>query len=235
MNTLKKHATKEITQFELSKNVLNNLKHFNLTQTGKLVLLALVDCYNPENGAVVFPSIEFIADKIGVGLTATKQAIKDLILEGLIIKSKRSKIQGNYNKYLLTLKVQNPTSEQSETELFKRSDSDRFHDNKQTNNNKEITNVVCLKKEVTDAEILENYAKQKGAERVNAYVNALKISGAAANIIGQYREKEGVSRYWNDQADKTSEMVTEYKNMKGDEPTENFKNLKAKLLEICKK
>ena len=230
----KKHDSHAFTQFELSKNILNNLKHFNLTPTGKLVLLVLVDCYNPQNGSVVFPSIEFIAEKIGVGLTATKQAIKDLILEGLIIKSKRGKIQGNYNKYLLTPKVQNPTSEQSENEFFKQSHSDRLYI-EQKKENKKITNVVSFKKEVSDAEILENYAKQKGAERVNAYVNALKISGAAANIIGQYREKEGVSRYWNNQAEKTSEMVNEYKTMKGDAPTENFKNLKAKLIEICKR
>ena len=119
MEVAKKHEGHGFSQFELSKNVLHNLKHFDLTPTGKLVLLVLVDCFNPENKSVVFPSMEFIADMAGIGLTATKQAIKDLILTGCIIKSKRGKIRGNYNKYLLTLKVRNTTSEQSENELFK--------------------------------------------------------------------------------------------------------------------
>lgn len=97
MEVAKKHEEHGFSQFELSKNVLHNLKHFDLTPTGKLVLLVLVDCYNPEHNAVVFPSMEFIADMAGIGLTATKQAIRDLILIGCIIKSKRSKIKGNYN------------------------------------------------------------------------------------------------------------------------------------------
>lgn len=233
--TLKKHAKHGFTQFEFSKIVLHNLKHFELTPTGKLVLLVLVDCYNPENKAVVFPSIEFIADMAGVGLTATKQAIKDLINQGLIIKSKRGKIQGNYNKYLLTPKVQNPTSEQSENEFLKQSDSDRFmYNNKLLKTKKEQTNnVVALK--ISDREILEDYAKKNGAENIQAYVNALYIKGVTAEIIKQYREKEGVSKYWNRQAEKTSEIVKEITNYESDAPTENFKALKAKLIELCAK
>lgn len=238
--TLKKHANHGFTQFELSKNVLHNLKHFNLTPTGKLVLLVLVDCYNPENKAVVFPSIEFIANMAGVGLTATKQAIKDLINEGLIIKSKRSKIQGNYNKYLLTLKVQNPTSEQSENEFFKQSECDRFmNKNKQLKTKKEQTNnVVVLKtqiEEISDREILEDYAKKNGAENIQAYVNALYIKGVTAEIIKQYREKEGVSKYWERQAAQTSELIRQMKEQKGDPMPESFKALKAKLKTACKK
>jgi hypothetical protein len=183
----------------------------------------------------VFPSIEFIADMAGVGLTATKQAIKDLINQGLIIKSKRGKIQGNYNKYLLTPKVQNPTSEQSENEFLKQSDSDHFmYNNKLLKTKKEQTNnVVALK--ISDREILEDYAKKNGAENIKAYVNALYIKGVTAEIIKQYREKEGVSKYWNRQAEKTSEIVKEITNYESDAPTENFKALKAKLIELCAK
>lgn len=233
MKLAKKHEERGITQFELSKIVLNNLKCFKLTPIGKLVLLVLVDCYNPENGSVVFPSIDFIAEKAGVGLTATKQAIKDLISEGLIIKSKRGKIHGNYNKYLLTPKVQNSTAEQSENEFFKQSDSDRLHE-QQTKENKKITNVVNLKSKKDDTELLEQYAKKMGAQNVRAYVNALKISGAAAKVIDQEREKEGVKIYWNKQAIKTSELVQEYKTLEADEPTESFKALKAKLIDLCR-
>lgn len=233
MELAKKHVEHGFTQFELSKNVLHNLKHFDLTPTGKLVLLVLVDCYNPENQAVVFPSMEFIADMAGIGLTATKQAIKDLINTGCIIKSKRGKIKGNYNKYLLTLKVQNTTCEQSENELFKQSESDRFHE-EQKRENKKRTNVVDFKEEIRDAQILANYAEKHGATNIKAYVNSLKISGAAAKIIEQYREKEGVSKYWNNQAKKTSQLVQEYKTFEAAEPTENFKALKAKLQAMCR-
>ena len=226
----KKAVSQGVTQFELSKNVLHNLKHFDLTPTGKLVLLVLVDCYNPENKAVVFPSMEFIADMAGIGLTATKQAIKDLINIGCIIKSKRGKIRGNYNKYLLTLKVQNLTSEQSENEFLKQSESDRFYI-EQKKEIKKRTNVV---EEIRDAQILAEYAEKHGATNVKAYVNSLKISGAAAKIIEQYREKEGVSKYWNNQAVKTSKLVQEYKTFEAAEPTESFKALKAKLQAMCR-
>ena len=168
----KKAVSQGVTQFELSKNVLHNLKHFDLTPTGKLVLLVLVDCYNPENKAVVFPSMEFIADMAGIGLTATKQAIKDLINTGCIIKSKRGKIRGNYNKYLLTLKVQNLTDKQAENELFKKSDSDRFYI-EQKKEIKKRTNVV---EEIRDAQILADYAEKHGATNIKAYVKKTDLN-----------------------------------------------------------
>lgn len=231
MKVAKKHEGHGFSQFELSKNVLHNLKHFDLTPTGKLVLLVLVDCFNPENNAVVFPSMEFIADMAGIGLTATKQAIKDLILTGCIIKSKRGKIRGNYNKYLLTLKVRNTTSEQSENELFKQSDSDRFHEEQKKRTNKEQTNVVEFQK--TDIQILQEYAKEHGATNIQGYINALKIKGVAADIIKQYREKEGVSKYWENQAAQTSEMIRQIRSQKGDPMPESFKQLRKTLFKSC--
>ena len=234
MELAKKHEGHGFSQFELSKNVLHNLKHFDLTPTGKLVLLVLVDCYNPENKSVVFPSMEFIADMAGIGLTATKQAIKDLILTGCIIKSKRGKIRGNYNKYLLTLKVRNTTSEQSENELFKQSDSDRFHEEQKKRTKKEQTNVVNIKKnqkeDVRDIQILEQYAKEHGATNIQGYINALKLKGAAAEIIKQYREKEQAEQYWNKQAAQTSEIIKQMREQKGSPMPDSFRALKAKLM-----
>lgn len=124
-NTVKKQANSGVSQFEITSNLLRNLNKFNLTPVTKLVLLELTTHLNEDrNGSVVFPSVNYIADVLGIGLTATKKAIKDLINEGLIIKSKRSKVQGNYNKYLITPKVQNLTSERSENECFKKPDND---------------------------------------------------------------------------------------------------------------
>lgn len=125
-STAKIHAGHAFSQFELTKTVLHNLKHFKLKPQTKTVLWVLVDCYNPTNGSVVFPSMEYIAEIGAMGLTSAKEGIKELINKGLIIKSKRGKIRGNYNKYLLTPKVQNPTAQQSENELFKQSETDCF-------------------------------------------------------------------------------------------------------------
>ena len=126
-NTVKSMPIKGISQFELTSNLLRNLNKFNLTPVTKLVLLELTTHLNDnKNGSVVFPSVNYIADVLGIGLTAAKKAIKDLINEGLIIKSKRSKVNGNYNKYLITPKVQNSACERSEIEPFKKSESDSF-------------------------------------------------------------------------------------------------------------
>lgn len=161
--TAKKHATHAITGFELTKIVLHNLQHWGLKHTTKPVLFVLVDCYNPENGSVVFPSMEYIARIADVSLTSAKEGIKELINKGLIIKSKRGKIRGNYNKYLLTPKIQNPTSEQPENELLKQSDSDPFmiKTNKERKNKKQTTIVEEIKP-VNDVVVsLKNFSSRK--------------------------------------------------------------------------
>ena len=76
METAKKQAVKNFSQFELTTYLLQNLKNFNLTPIAKLVLLELSSHYNEEkNNAVVFPSTPYIAETLGIGLTATKKAI----------------------------------------------------------------------------------------------------------------------------------------------------------------
>ena len=146
-NSVKSMSEHGFTQFEITSNLLRNLNKFNLTPVTKLVLLELTTHLNEDkNGSVVFPSVNYIADVLGIGLTATKKAIKDLINEGLIIKSKRSKVQGNYNKYLINPKVQNLTCERSENECFKKTDNDRFliTNKKRINKKQTKTNVVVL-------------------------------------------------------------------------------------------
>ena len=164
---LKQHES--CSQFEVTSNLLRNLYKFNLTPVTKLVLLELTTHLNEsKNGSVVFPSVGYIAEVLGIGLTAAKKAINDLIKEGLIIKSKRDKVKGNYNKYLLTKKVQNLTSEPSENDSFKKTKSDLFM----------ITNKHEQKKEQTesggnvysgDDEILADYAIKHNARNVQAY------------------------------------------------------------------
>ncbi len=81
------------TAFELGKIVLNNLFRFDLTNTCKLVLLSLIDCYNPKN-KYVFPKQSTIAKKIGVGTHSVARAIKSL--EKLCIISKTRKYSNLY-------------------------------------------------------------------------------------------------------------------------------------------
>jgi len=247
-----KHVKKGFSQFELSKNVLHNLKHLNLTPTGKLVLLILVDCYNPEHNAVVFPSMEYIADMAGIGLTATKQAIRDLILIGCIIKSKRSKVRGNYNKYLLTKKIQYRASEQpqneflfqsqksdndrlksSENDCFKKPDSDRFHEEqkKEQKNN----NVVVFKKNNLSSEdmsILKDYALSKSAKNIDGYISALISSGAAPDIIREEKKKREALKIDNAGCERTAKHIEEYRRIEGCPPPPCFIELRKKLLEM---
>lgn len=132
-----------LSGYELTYSTIHNIGKYNLTATAKLVLILLTTHYNESiNGNVVFPSMPYIAETLGIGLTATKKAIKDLIEQGLILKSKRNKVRGNLNKYGLSpcLKVQKTTVKQSENEPFKRSENDLFMINSNNKLNKETTN-----------------------------------------------------------------------------------------------
>jgi len=72
------------TQFKLSKITLQSLSKFNISPTAKLVLLYLIDCYNPAN-IYMFPKQETIVKIIGVSLSSVKRAIKELSKANIII------------------------------------------------------------------------------------------------------------------------------------------------------
>lgn len=180
-NLAKSMPIKAVSQYEITTSLLRNLYKYDLTPVTKLVLLELTTHLNEnKNGAVVFPSISYIAEVLGIGLTATKKAINDLIKQGLIIKSKRSKIKGNYNMYVLTPKVQNLTSERSKIECFKKSNNNLFLKEQIKETNKP-TNV-------DDFKILKDYAVKHNAKNINAYINFLKKSGSDKQIIKDYKQ-----------------------------------------------
>ena len=208
MNTVLKRETVNLSQFEITSDLLRNLYKFNLTPVTKLVLLELTTHLNEsKNGSVVFPSVDYIAEVLGIGLTATKKAISDLIKEGFIIKTKRNNVKGNFNKYLLTskitglknndtnilsqqgIKMRNSTSERSENELFKRSDSDLFL--LRTNKPKQIEQQTVRGENVYsgDDAILYDYAKKRANKSVDAYIKKLKESKSAEKIIAEYKKK----------------------------------------------
>ena len=191
-----------LSQYELTTELLRNLYKFDLTPITKLVLLELTTHLNEsKNGSVVFPSINYIAKVLGIGLTAAKKAINDLIKEGIIIKSKRDNVKGNYNKYLLRhdkinfnevknenryiytpedINSQKTANKQPKNEFFKRSENDLSII--RTNNIEQINNK--------DEVILRKYAIKYGAKKVNAYVDALRKNGSAEKIISEYKEKQ---------------------------------------------
>lgn len=72
------------TQFKLSKITLQNLSKFNISPTAKLVLLYLIDCYNPTK-IYMFPKQETISDKLGISLSSVKRAVKELSKAGIIV------------------------------------------------------------------------------------------------------------------------------------------------------
>lgn len=197
--SMSEHA---LSQFEITSDLLRNLYKFDLTPVTKLVLLELTTHLNEnKNGPVVFPSVGYVAEVLGIGLTACKKAINDLIKAGLIIKSKRDNIKGNYNKYLLRLAKfdfktgknkneykytqtdingQKTTNKPSENELLKQSNSDLFYIG--TNNNEKINNK--------DEEYLKIYAQKKGARNVQAYITAIKKNGGVTQIIEKFKKNE---------------------------------------------
>jgi len=72
------------TQFKLSKITLQSLSKFNISPTAKLVLLYLIDCYNPAK-SYIFPKQETIADKLGISASSVRRGIKELSKAGLIV------------------------------------------------------------------------------------------------------------------------------------------------------
>lgn len=212
-NTVKTMSQHGFTQFELTKEIVTNLQQFKLTPTAKLVLILLTTHYNEEkNGAVVFPSMPYIAETLGIGLTATKQAIKDLINEGLLIKAKRGEIKGNYNKYLLTPKVRKTTDEQSQNELFKKSDSDLSYigTNKQEQK-KEQTSFDWGENVYSTEEycVLKDYAIKHNARNINAYIAKLKANGSDKSVLKEHRKKAFITQRAKTTQKETQQLIAE--------------------------
>lgn len=212
MNTVKKHAQHGFSQFELTTKIVKNLNKYDITPTAKLVLILLTTHFNEEkNGAVVFPSMPYISETLGISLTATKQAIKDLVSEGLILQSKREKIRGNYNKYILTQKVHNSTVEQAENESFKRAESDlSFIGTNKKNEIKEQNKEGGENVYKGDDLILYEYAKKKAKYNVYSFVKAIKERGGDKKIISDYKKQEKVTQMALRSVQETQELIRNY-------------------------
>jgi len=195
MNTVKKHATHGFSQFRLTNKLLQNLYKYDISPIAKIVLLELSRCYNP-NKPDMFPKQKTLAGWIGVSERFIVRAIQELVKAGLII------IECKYtNHYKFTSKIVAQTS-QNENFLDPENMSDDLSQNDIQNDDKlsahDIEPMNELIKEpakVDDFKILKEYAENKGAKNVTAYINALKRNGSAQKIIAGIKEKEASKRW----------------------------------------
>lgn len=187
-----------------------------------------------KNGSVVFPSVGYIAEVLGIGLTACKKAINDLIKEGIIIKTKRNNVKGNYNKYLFTskisglkkedanilsqqdIKMRNSTSEWSQNEFFKQSENDLFlHEQKKvTKKEQTLRSGENVYRE--DDLILYEYAKEKAKYNVDALIKKIKENGGDKKIIKEYKAKISAKKRALRSVEETQSLIRIYESMKKD-------------------
>lgn len=229
----------EVTQFELTKDILLRLHQFDLTPTGKLVLLYLSSCFNPNNGSVVFPRIQTISETLGIGTTACKQAISDLIKQGVIIKTKQSQKAGNNNKYLLTAKItgnnvkKRPLNSTKNELLNSRiptvSMKEQRKEQKTTtkeNQQKTVYNVDELK-------IIQSYVENRtDISNKKAYYQKI-INCDCTFILKKYKQEKMVKVRADKEIQRTKEYLNEIRENKKNVSTEipeSFKKLREKLV-----
>jgi hypothetical protein len=241
MEVAKKHEGCGFSQFELTQSLLQNLNKLKLTATENIILLELSLYYNPKH-ADIFPKQKTIALKSNCSERSVIRAVQSFIKAGLIM------VECKYtNRYKFTQKLLNLCGLDKD---FKQGDNlsysecqnvitqgDNLSHHEQTIRTKEKNKVVALNKDtentISDEEVLRIYAEKHAKSNIQGYINALKIKGVAADIIRQYREKEGVSKYWENQAAQTSELIKQMREQKGDPMPESFKQLRETLFKSC--
>lgn len=197
------------SQFELSKITLKNLNKFKLSPTAKLVLLSLVDHYNP-NKKDFYPAQQTMADNLGVNVSSVKRAIKELAQQGVIVYETKK-----VNRYKLTNKfftqsgakkfsenklppntVQNETSnsgnlhhKQIKEKInnktnFSKTSSFNEYKNRKYHHNTQQTGIKYQKytPEKIDRGSPMDYTKEQAIEYLNNLPSFLKRSNMAENL-----------------------------------------------------
>lgn len=230
----KNHAFHGFSQFKLTNYLLNNLSQFKLTPTAKLVLLELSCFYNPRK-ADMFPKQKTIAMKLGISEASVIRAISELHKEGLIVSERKYT-----NRYKFTSRIgcELPQiekifeSEKMQVDILQ--NDNQQTDNLQPHEHEQIKEQIKEPTSVSEYKILKNYAVQKGAKNINAYINALKKNGSAKNIVEEHKKAEAKSLYMKSKTEETLKEYTEIAQT-GEAPTENWKALGEKLRRMCVK
>lgn len=182
------HATHGFSQFKLTDRLLKNLNKYELSPTGKLVLLYLSSCYNPKK-ADVFPKQKTIANKLGISERSVVRAIQELVKDGLIF------VESKYtNHYVFSSKiVQKPSQNEKFFEPENLSDDLSQNDTSKRDNLSHHEHEPKKEQEkqplnMEDYKILKKYALRRGAKNIQAYINALIKSGSAESIIKEYKQ-----------------------------------------------
>lgn len=219
------HVGHGVSQFELSKKVLNNLYKYNLKPVTKLVLLFLCDCYNPKHGEM-FPKQSTIAQKLGVSEVSVIRAISELHKEGLIISERKYT-----NKYSFTSRIlsEPPINEQNKMIV----------QTKQNDSSKPIKKIApCIEQKrktkkstnIEDYKILKKYADKRGAKNIQAYINALIKSGSAESIIKDYKQIQANAQGMLAKAQKVQEDLKFARANKAENvPSDFFEKVKNKI------
>lgn len=226
-NSVKSMSEHAFTQFELVNYLLQNLYKWDLKPIEQLVLLQLAYHYNPTK-RFVFPKQKTIAQKINVSERSVIRAIQSLVKAGLIM------VECNLsNKYCFSPKL---TAELAQNEkkfeqdkMSDGNDKNSSHNDKMSHPLIEQTNELINEPlQLEDYKILVSYAKEHKARNVNAYINALKQSGGAQQIIQQH--KNITKRYDTGETKRIEKIMNEEIEPM---PPEFFKNLRAKLVAQC--
>lgn len=182
------HATHGFSQFKLTDRLLKNLNKYELSPTGKLVLLYLSSCYNPKK-ADVFPKQKTIANKLGISERSVVRAIQELVKCGLIF------VESKYtNHYVFSSKIiQKPSQNEKIFEPENLSDDLSKNDTSKRDNLSHHEHEPKKEPEkqplsMEDYKILKKYADKRGAKNIQAYINALIKSGSAESIIKEYKQ-----------------------------------------------
>lgn len=240
LKEVEKHEGHGFSQYELTQSLLQNLNKLKLTATENIILLELSLYYNPKH-ADIFPKQRTIALKANCSERSVIRAVQSFIKAGLIMVECKYTNRYKFTQKLLNLcglvkdfKQGDNLSYSGCQNVIKEGDNLSYHEQniEQKKNNKIVVLKNSEKSEtISDEEVLRIYAEKHAKSNIQGYINALKIKGVAADIIRQYREKEGVQKYWERQAAQTSKILKEYEEMKKNAVPmpDCFKELKAKL------
>lgn len=213
-NTAKSMSGHAFTQFDLSKNVLNNLSQFNLKPTTKLVLLYLCDCYNPRHGEM-FPKQSTIASKLGISEVSVIRAVQELHEEGLLISERKYTNRYKFTSRIVSehpiKKIDNNIQKDSSEPIKKIA-----HDKEQKRKTNNQQNYEGLGGNVYTMEeycALKNYAVRMRANDINAYIAKMRQNGSDKQIIKDFKKKNFIAKRAKANIEETKRQIEELKQL----------------------